>query len=308
MHMLKNYSGKNLQQISFKDEDLSHADFSGSDLRGADFTGSDLSGANFAHAKTGITPANKVILFFIALVISFGSGFIAMLTGYTIREMLLSNQERIRMAGLVSMGLILFFIVYSYLKGVGSAIRNLVIPVVIIASLIGISNYVLGTGTRYAMLYIILSLVLTAVMFIVGVAARAAAGTLSSTILFLAVAMGGAWFGKNLGGGAGTVLMALSCALISKRGLSGAKGFEVLRKVAASITRKFGTSFRNARLSAADFSATGKLINCDFTNADMSEANWGDSIKVNCLAGREIITEKRGSRKHRSQHYKNILP
>jgi hypothetical protein len=201
--------------------------------------------------------------------------------------MLLSDQERIRMAGMVSMGLILFFIVYSYLKGVGNAIRNLIIPVVIIAALIGISNYVLGTGTRYAMLYLVLSLVLTAVMFIVGVAARAAAGTLSSTILFLIVAMGGAWFGKNLGGGAGTVLMALSCALISKRGLSGAKGFGALRKVASYITRKFGTSFRHAKLSDTDFSHSKKVINCDFSHTDLSAANWGKSKRINCITPKE---------------------
>src|SRR5215510_1229055 len=92
MHMMKNYSGKNLQEISFKDEDLSYADFSGSDLRGADFSGSNLSGADFKHVKTGITPANTVLIFFIALVVSLLSGYIAMLTGYTIREMLLSDK------------------------------------------------------------------------------------------------------------------------------------------------------------------------------------------------------------------------
>ena len=283
MHMLKDYSGKNLQEISFKDEDLSYANFSGSDLRGADFTGSILSGADFSRAKTGITPANKVIIFFIALVVSFMSGYIAMLTGYTVRQMVLSDHRNEKIAGILSLVLILFFIVFSYLKGVGNAIRTLVIPVVSIAALIGIANYVLGIGTGRGMLYLILALVLMSVMFVVGVAARAAAGTLSSTILFLVVAMGGAMFGKSLGGGVGTVVMALSCAIISKRALSGASGFGVLQKFAAYITRKFGTSFRNTKLADADFSHSEKLINCDFTNADVSAANWGKSKRINCL-------------------------
>jgi len=281
--MIKNYAGKNLQEISFKDEDLSYADFTGSDLRGADFSGSNLSGADFSQAKTGITPANKVIIFFIALIVSFMSGYIAMLTGYTTRQMLFSDNRNEKIAGILSLILVLFFIIYSYLHGVGNAIRTLIIPVVSIAALIGIANYILGIGTGRGMLYLILTLVLMSVMFIVGVAARATAGTLSSTILFLAVAMGGAMFGKSLGGGVGTVVMALSCAVISKRALSGAKGFGVLQKIAAYITRKFGTSFRDTKLADTDFSHSKKIINCDFTNADVSAANWGKSKRVNCL-------------------------
>jgi len=283
MHMVKNYSGKNLQEISFKDEDLSYADFSGSDLRGADFTGSNLSGADFTHARTGITPANKVIIFFIALVVSFLSGYIAMLTGYTVRQMVLSDNRNEQIAGILSIALVLIFIVFSYLKGVGNAIRSLVIPVIAIAVLLSILNYVLGVGTGRGMLYLILTLVLMSVMFVVGVAARAAAGTLSSTVLFLVVAMGGAMFGRSLGGGIGTVVMAVSCALISKRALSGAKGFGVLQKIAAYITRKFGTSFRGTKLADTDFSNSKKIINCDFTNADVSVANWGKSKRINCL-------------------------
>jgi uncharacterized protein YjbI with pentapeptide repeats len=89
-------------------------------------------------------------------------------------------------------------------------------------------------------------------------------------------------FGKSLGGGIGTVIMAISCAVISKKALSGAKGFEGLRRIAHSITSKFGTSFRDTRLSHANFSGS-KIRNSDFSNADISTVNWGDSKKINCV-------------------------
>jgi hypothetical protein len=59
-------------------------------------------------------------------------------------------------------------------------------------------------------------------MFIVGTIARAAARTLSN-ILFMIVALSGGMFGKSVGGGIGTVAMAIACALMSKELLSGAK-------------------------------------------------------------------------------------
>jgi uncharacterized protein YjbI with pentapeptide repeats len=76
--------------------------------------------------------------------------------------------------------------------------------------------------------------------------------------------------------------LAISCVLISKKALAGAPGFESLRKIACTITAKFGTSFRNTRLSNANFSQS-KIRNADFTNADVSSVQWGDSKKVNCI-------------------------
>jgi uncharacterized protein YjbI with pentapeptide repeats len=114
-------------------------------------------------------------------------------------------------------------------------------------------------------------------MFIVGTIASSAAGNLSH-ILFLIVAVSGGTFGKSIGGGIAAVIMALACAQISKKALSGAKGFESLRRVALYFTRKFGTSFRNSKLTEANFSQS-KIQNTDFTNADVTAVNWGNSKK-----------------------------
>ena len=132
------------------------------------------------------------------------------------------------------------------------------------------------------MLYELLALALVVVMLFVGTVARATAGMMSN-VLFVVVALTGGMFSKTLGGGIGTIIMAASCALISKRALSGAKGFETSRKVASFFTAKFGTSFRDCRLSNADFSQSKTIRNADFSNADFFLIRWGNCRKVNCI-------------------------
>jgi hypothetical protein len=291
MNTSRDYSHQNLQKASFRNEDLSNARFTDSDLRGADFTGADLTGTDLTHVKTGIPTANRVWLFLAALVVSLFSGYIAMLAGQTVQTMLASTDDRLKIAGIASLVMTVIFIVYVYLKGGGNAIKNLIIPAVGLSLVIGIIFKLSGLGSGLGMYYLILTLLLLVAMFIVGTVARAAAGTLSSTILFIIVAMGGAMFGKSVGGGIGTVILAISCVLISKKALSGAKGFEGLQKVARYITTKFGTSFRNARLSGANFSQS-KISNADFSNADVSLVNWGDSKKTNCITTESGTTLK----------------
>lgn len=289
--MAKEYSNKNLQKASFRNEDLSNASFVDSDLRGVDFSGANLTGANFTQSRTGITPLNTIMILLIALMVSLLSGYIAALTGQTVQSMLASEDSKIRTAGIATIVIILLFILYYYWKGGGNAISHLIIPAVALAAVIGIIAYISGLGTGVGMLYLILSLLLTVVMFIVGTIARAAAGTLSN-ILFTIVALSGGIFGKSVGGGIGTVAMAIACALISKRALSGAKGFDTLRKIASFLVTRFGTSFRNATLTNANFTGA-KVHNSDFSNADLSGTNWEGSKKINFITTDNKFTPKK---------------
>jgi uncharacterized protein YjbI with pentapeptide repeats len=285
------YSNKDLQKASLGDEDLSGVDFSGSDLRGANLSSSNLSGANFSNVRTGITPVNAVWLFLISLAVSLLSGYIAMLTGQTIQTLLKSGDRLLGAAGIIAIAISVLFIAYAWVKGGGAAIRNLIIPASVIALIIGLVAYFTGVGTGKGMAYLILSNILLMTMFIIGTVARAAAGSLSN-ILFLIVALSGGMFGKSVGGGIGAMVMAIACMQISKRALSNTPGFEGLRKIAASITRRYGTSFRDAKLEGADFSHS-KIHNADFSNTDFAMVNWGDSRKVNCLINEKIVTEKK---------------
>jgi len=276
------YSYQNLQNSSFENEDLRYARFENADLRGANFTGANLAGADFSHAKTGIVPKNTILIFLAALSISALSGYIAMLAGNTIQRMLSDQDNNMKAAGILTIIITVLFIVFAYWKGTTSAVTNLIIPFIIAAILVGLTAYFSGLGTGKGMLNLILALLLVLVMFVVGTVARATAGTLSN-LLFIIVALSGGMFGKSVGGGIGTVIMAVSCAVVSKKALSGAKGYKGLRTIALYITSKFGTSFRRCRMANADFSQSKKISNADFSNADTSFVLWGKAKKVNCI-------------------------
>jgi hypothetical protein len=278
---MKDYSQQNLRKVSFQNQELSRANFSGSDVRGADFTGADLSGADFTMAKTGIPTAEKIMIFIGALAVSLLSGYMAMLAGSTIQYMLASKDKNVRISGIIATATICLFLVFAVWKGGRNAIRHLGIPIIVVSVTIGIMAYISGMGTGHGMLFLALSFLLVIVMFIVGTIARSAAGTLSN-ILFLIVALSGGMFGRSVGGGIGTVIMAIACVQISKRAMSGAPGFEWLRKVGCTITSKFGTSFRNARLVGTKFTGS-KIRNADFTGADTGSVEWENAKKINCL-------------------------
>jgi len=288
--MAKDHSNKNLQRAFFKNEDLSNANFSGSDIRGANFSDANLANANLTNVKTGITPLNSVWIFLVALAISLLSGYVAMLAGHTVQGMLASNDGYVRSSGYLTLALNVLFILYAWWKGGRNAIMYLVLPAIICALLLGVVFYLSGLGTGMGMLHLVLALVLLVIMFIVGTIARAAAGTVSG-ILFVIVALSGGMFGQSVGGGIGTVIMAVACALISKRALSGAKGFDFLRKIASYVTSRFGTSFRNSKLVNANFSQS-KIQNADFSNADVSSVNWHDSKRINCITSENEFTSK----------------
>ena len=305
--MAKDHSNKNLQNTSFKNEDLSYASFMNSDLRGADFSGADLTGANFTYVRTGITPLNAIFIFIAALIVSLISGYFAMLAGTTVHEMLTSKDQNVRNAGIATIVITVLFIIYAWRKGTGKAIKNLIIPLALLAAVVGIIFTVSRLGTGYGMLYQLIALLFVVLMFVVGTIARATANTLS-IILFLIVALSGGIFGKSIGGGLSSTIMALACAQVSKRAMSDAKGFETLRKIAFFVTKRLGTSFRNTNLAGTDFSQS-KIHNADFTDSNISLVNWGDSKKINCITGSAneltiIKNEKHdGPTKHRKDKH-----
>ena len=279
--MTVDYSKKNLQNASFANEKLVDTSFMGSDLRGADFSNADLTGADLTKVKTGITPVNTAIIFIVAVVISMASSYGAMLAGSTIQDLIKSEEINIKASGYASIIVILGFIVYYYLKGGLLVIKHLLLPTISLALLTGIIAYYSGIGTGKGMFFLVGTLLMVVIMVVIGTLARALAGMLSYTIIFILVASAGSIFGASIGGGISTTILALSCVFISKRALSETKGFGGIRKIASLLTSKWGTSFRNANLTNADF--RGSLIyNADFTGADLSLINWADAKKENC--------------------------
>jgi hypothetical protein len=279
--MAKNFSNMDLRGVSFRFQNLSHASFSGSDIRGADFTGANLLGADFTDVRTGITPGKTWWIFLGALALSAGSAYVAVLAGQSIQTMFLSTDVYVKRAGLACLLVIILFMGFSMWKGVDDVFRYMVLPVIVVAGLAGLFSAFYGEGSWVAAIYIGLSVLLVIVMFIIGTVARTAAGSMSA-IMFLVVAVFGTAVGRGLGGGIGTVLMAISCMVISRRALRGDEGFTKLLWVSELITRHFGTSFRDSRLTAVNFSGS-TIRNCDFSDAEISLVHWGASKKINCI-------------------------
>lgn len=276
-----NYKNKNFKGVSFKGQSLQGADFSGSDLRGADFSGADLSNADLSNTITGLSQPAFVGVFVFSLIISLLSGYVAMLTGATNQILLYSHEENYRLAGYITTGLFLLFVLLAVWKGGGFTLK-IVFSVILLIMILGAVFRLTGLGTGLASFYSAMALILLVLMFFVGTLARASAGTLSSNIIFLIVALGGGMFGKSMGGGIGTVAMALACAIISKRALSGAKGFELLRTVSLTMSTYLGTSFKSANLTNANFS-NSTVRNTNFTNANLDGVKWDNAVKLHNL-------------------------
>lgn len=275
------YRNQNLQGKSFKGQDLSHADFSGSDLRGADFSHANLKNANFKGVKTGIQKHHAILVFLFAIVISLLSGYIAMLTGDTIHSQIRSEDPNEVIVGYITLGYFVIFIGMSIWKGLFKTIRRVLLTMIILTAILGFLAFVTGFGTGIGALKSLLALILIGLMFVAGTISRAVAGTFASGILFVLVAMAGAMFGKSLGGGYGTVVAALACAVISKRAIIQKFRHSKVKNIALFIGTYFGTSFKKSDLTNADFSGAD-LKNTDFSDSNRQGVSWDNAKKVFC--------------------------
>jgi hypothetical protein len=274
------FTNKNLQHACFANEDLSHFHFSDSDLRGADFSSADLSGAVFTNVKVGIPPLYTALIFVIGLLMSVLCGYIIMIAGQNIQIMFAATDPKIKASSIITLLLIALFIIMSIWKGLGNSISDIVLPVCAAACVIALSAYLSGKGAGVGMLYLAFTLMLIVLMYIVATVGRVAVGVMSN-VLFVAVALAGTVFSKSIGGCVGATIIGISCAVISKRALSGEENFGLLRSVVAFIIARFGTSFRNSKLTSARFSRS-IIRNADFSNADISFLYWDDCEKINC--------------------------
>ena len=281
-----NYSKQDLQGKTFKGENLQNANFNGADLRGLDFSSANLIGADFSKSKTGMKIPAAVLVFLFALVVSLFSGYIAMLTGITIQSLIKSTEANLQVAGYITIGYFVIFIAIAFWKGIFKAINKVFFIMLALTIVLGLFFYLTGLGTGVGALRAALALMLMLLMFIVGTISRATAGTLASNILFLVVALGGGMFGKSLGGGLGTVAMAIACAVISKRALKVENKSSILRKIALTVGSWFGTSFKGADLTNANFS-DAVVKNTDFTNAKLIGVNWNNAKKIFVLENNE---------------------
>ena len=244
----------------------------------------DLTGAIFEKCTVGINPSNRVIIFIIAACLSLFAGYIAMLAGTTVQALLAAKEPRLRMAGFIICGLFLVFIAVAIWRGLHNTSLKVGAGMLVLIILIGLVSYFTeANAAGVGALYGLSSLLLVFAMLIIGAVARATAGTLQSTILFLLVALGGGMFAKSLGGGIGTLIMAIATAIISKKALANKKN-SLVKYLALRISASFGTSFKNANLYGASFKNMA-VNNCKFDGAVLENVKMINSTSSLCYYG-----------------------
>jgi uncharacterized protein YjbI with pentapeptide repeats len=275
--MKLNYSNEDLRGKRFNAITLYNASFRGADLRGADFTSAKLIGADFSQSKSGIQYHFQALLFVLGFLVACFSGYLAMLAGNTVQLLLKADNQNERIVGYITCLLFVVFAAFAVWKGLFTAINKLLVIMISSAVALGAFMYFSGLGTGIGALYGGIALLLMVLMFVVGTIARATIGTLGSNILFFVVAISGGMFGRSMGGGIGTVVMAVCCAVISKRALK-SEGNSILRTIALFISSRFGTSFKNADLTNGNFT-DARINNTDFSHANLAGVTWTNAQK-----------------------------
>ena len=281
---LLNFSGQNLQGQSFQGKNLISADFRGADIRSADFTGANLTNADFSDAVAGLDKKSSIILFLLSIFVSVMAAAVAGLGGQFMQELFEQSQYTSLAIAIGSILLVLFLSV-TFWRGLGTAIKSLVSKILLSSLAIGVLVIVTGVGSGVGVLGVIFCLILLTIVTISATIARACAGTMSN-ILFFLVAISGLLAGRSFGAGLGATAIAISSVLISKRALSGDRRDAFVLSITLAISSYFGTSFRQANLTNANFT-NARLIHADFRQAVLTGICW-DKVQNLHLVRRAI--------------------
>ncbi|NET29332.1 pentapeptide repeat-containing protein [Okeania sp. SIO1I7] len=272
----RNFQGANLRGLSFKgkkgkDVDFSDADFSFADIRGTNFRGVNLRGAKFCGAKAGLQKRWVVVLLIGAFVLVDISALLNVTFSSYILLALVVNSVNYQIVAWMSLiTIIIFWIIFIY-KG----IENSAVSGVLVLYSAGIG---LGAFAGAAAFAIARALAIAGGFTITLAIVGAFAITLALAIaggFTITLAIAGAFVI--------TFVLALSqtllTAYIAYRALKEDKKYTLIRNTAIAFAAIGGTCFRDANLTAADFT-NATLKSTDFRGANITRTIWKNTIKL----------------------------
>ncbi|MEM9925278.1 MAG: pentapeptide repeat-containing protein [Cyanobacteria bacterium P01_D01_bin.50] len=309
--MAQEYCRAKLRGKSFKGEDLSGVDFSHSDIRGADFSNAILRGANFSHVKTGLQRRWAIIIVLFSLLLSAISGCISAVGGSLVGFILINSARENLYVGASCLIILSVFFLLSIRKGVLAACGFLAVAIalavvtavawagfvaVVWSGLAAASDAisiapivaVVATGTVAVIVTAVGAVIVTITAAITG----AIAGIFAVTVtVILAGLLAGAVsvYAMMVNPVAGIVAGIVSVVLVILSAYVGCcaifedKKQNFVRNMAISLTTRYGTSFRNADLTDADFTQA-KLKSADLTKAKVKRTNWFEIKQVHLAA------------------------
>ncbi|MEL6461501.1 MAG: pentapeptide repeat-containing protein [Cyanobacteria bacterium J06621_15] len=295
-----NFSGQNLQGCSFKKQNLEGANFSGSDIRGANFAGANLTNTDFSNTRAGLNSYWSAVSFFLSLFTGF------MIGGAILNScnLLYSDNHDEKIVGVIVITGFISFLIISLREGFANAFTKIAAAIGIIGVLaaiisIALNESIVGEIAREiatAFCLNIGTLILTNIFLTLMIAISNNNSVISSlfvsiiSVILIAfsvkdkvdsvdsnIAQDG-WFAISITAGISALTMVL-CADISKRALAGDSHHSFIRKIAVALAASGGTSFREANLTAANFTGA-TLRNTDFIKANLFQTIWYQAEKL----------------------------
>lgn len=282
----RNFRRQNLRGRCFRGEDLSGCDFSGCDIRGADFTNAVLVGTNFTNVTAGLQRRQAIILLSILLLAAIILGTVAGLIGafaevrfFSVREaeqnayawvtpIIIIGFTFLSLTRNMAVGFGIFILAFM-----GATVAALVSSTAVpaaggVATIIAVNAMVAGATAAVS------ALMVTAVLaFRISIALMIAAAFASSFAITIAL--------TETFAPTSSIISAASIAAIVLP-VGGYAGWQALRgdrkdtitwTTANYLATKWGTSFRGADLTYADFSRA-VLKSTDFSKSTLTHTRW----------------------------------
>jgi uncharacterized protein YjbI with pentapeptide repeats len=271
----KNFRNQSLQGRSFEGKDLAGADFTGADIRGANFRNAILRNASFNNARAGLQLYQTAFFTVLLLIASGLLGVLAGFIGATIGLQFHTNALEIS-AKVLALVVHIGFLLIALRKGItaGFSVFAFAFAVAFAGALIHSAAIPVAGAIAIAIMIDFSVASLTMI---------AAAGTIvawRAINLKVSVAVGIA-FGIAFVLTLWQTYTAVSALLIISTAtvLSGYVAWRTLRKLESmqrlgtTLFARWGTSFRGADLTGADFSQA-TLKNTDFKRANLNSIRW----------------------------------
>lgn len=279
----RNFRGLNLKGQSFRGKDLRGADFSKSDIRGTDFTGALLQEANFSHAKGGLQHHHVLILaatlVSLAVIVGVAAGFVDM-----VAELKFHSSRFVDLIPKwLTLGVLVSFAIVSIRNGLAASFTMFILAFVLAGVIAYLSSDAVIAAGAIAIAITLASFVGVATVILVVLSATAALAVNPALAIGVIIAFGIPFLAVSVpisGGsavGLGVVVIVMSIS-ITWRALRGDQKHAPIVRVASFLAYRWGTSFRRADLTKANFTYA-ILRNTDFDDANLTHIRWEEGGK-----------------------------
>ncbi len=279
-----NFSRANLQGANFSGANLEGADFSQSKIKGVNFTGAVLKNAKFLNAQAGLENYWDII----SIILLFNFSLLLGACSTRIGALLFGLEGHIQslstIAGLLATLVIITFLIVAWKQGIATAVGVAVSeigsfgliaaltstvghPEVARITAVAATDTILTVAVISALLFLYTPIIAVIGMRWFVLAPIAALIEVASIIKFangdIGKSLRAGGFSAIVVTGLFAVILTIVCIQISRRAFAGDPKNAVMKSFAIAVTATFGTRFREADLTNADFSGAN-LRDTDF--------------------------------------------